>query len=181
MKFFMPFLILMTSFLFFSCAIDEESPIENSRGIAYPDIHLENATYKVSRGDNSPIFVQGEIIEIYKEINKTYIHNASFVQYNRNKEIILEGTFGEGEINTQTNDLELQNSVSFTIYPDELTIEGMSITYNSDLFVVKGKENEVITLSNKKGDILKGKGFQGNIEKKIFEFSELEEGVLNYD
>ncbi len=33
----------------------------------------------------------------------------------------------------------------------------------------------------KKGDILKGKGFKGDLEKTTFEFSELEKGVLNYE
>jgi LPS export ABC transporter protein LptC len=174
-------LILIISLFSYSCSVDNEGVISDIRSTIYPDIELQQATYQVSRGDKNPLFVNGEIIEIYKDLNKTFVTNASFVQYNNNKEIMLKGSFGEAHINTLTNDIELQNSVSITIFPDELHIEGSSMSYNSDRNIVTGKDNEVITLSNKKGDILKGKGFKGDLEKTTFEFSELEKGVLNYE
>ncbi|NCB00583.1 MAG: LPS export ABC transporter periplasmic protein LptC [Spirochaetia bacterium] len=181
MKPFLVLIILIISLFSYSCSIDEAEAQLGMKGIAYPDIQLQEANYQISRGDNNPIFVKGKTIEIYKEINKTYITEASFIQYNNEKEILLKGNFGRGEIDTLTNDIELENSVSLTIYPDELLIQGISLTYFSENKIVKGKENEVITLTNKKGDILKGKGFEGNIEKVTFEFSQLEEGVLTYE
>jgi len=174
-------LILIISLFSFSCSVENDGEITDIRNAIYPDIALQQATYQVSRGDNNPFFVEGEIIEIYKDLNKTFVTNASFVQYNSKKEVLLKGSFGEAQIDTLTNDIELLNSVSITIYPDELNIEGKSMSYNSDKNIVTGKDDEVITLSNKKGDILKGRGFKGDLKKTLFEFSELEEGVLNYE
>ena len=174
-------LILIISLLLYSCTVDNDNEITDIRSTTFPDITLQNATYQVSRGDNNPLFVEGETIEIYKNLNRTFITNTSFIQYKGDREVLLKGTFGEAQVDTLTNDIELLQSVSLTLYPDELTIEGASMSYNSDKNIVKGKDDEVITLSNKKGDILKGKGFRGDLDKIIFEFSHLEEGVLNYE
>lgn len=173
--------VLIISLCVSSCTVDNNSNLSDIRSTTYPDIALQNATYQISRGDGNPLFVEGEKIEIYNNINRMFLTNASFTQYNDNKEVTLKGRFGEAQVDTLTNDIDLNKGVTLTIYPDELNIEGPSMSYDSDKNIVKGKDDEVITLSNKKGDILKGKGFMGDLGKIIFEFSHLEEGVLNYE
>lgn len=173
--------LLTLSLFLSSCLVENSGDFSDIRSATYPDIAFTNATYQISRGDGNPLYVKGERIEIYNNINKMFLTNASFTQYNENKEVTLQGRFGEAQIDTRTNDIDLTKGVTLTIYPDELHIIGPSMAYNSDKNVVKGKDDEVITLSNKNGDILKGRGFIGDLKKIIFEFSHLEEGVLHYD
>ena len=181
MKIARTFVICILSLFVLSCSIEEQELSFLGSNQSYPEISLEDATYQISVDEGQPITVTGERISLYKEENRTVIERATFTQRDKDNELTLEGAFGQAEIDTITHDITMEKGVEITLHPSKLSISGDSLYYQEKGHLVSGKEDESITLTNKEGNILKGKGFKGNLDRQIFEFDLLEEGVLQYE
>ncbi|MFA7371048.1 MAG: LPS export ABC transporter periplasmic protein LptC [Sphaerochaetaceae bacterium] len=175
-KVLLPILLLLVA-----CSFSSEEILDSSRPAEHPDMELIKSRYLFSQGEILPLVIVADKIEIYKDYDKAYITNGSFQQYDSDGSLLFSGYFEMAEIETATNDLEMEGKVKVTNHRDNFTIEGENLHWNNSEKIVSGDEETLVTLIKDEHDILEGLGFTGDLETSTFEFLKMERGHLHYD
>ena len=157
MRYILPLLILLA---LTSCRFSESDQNARSEKIEHPDIVLEEATYKLSQQNDSPIVLSGEKITFYN---------------NESGEIKLRGSADYGTVDTYNETLSLSGNVIIKEYSG-----GMEFASSSVFIDTKREEitsDESVVVKSKEGTF-EGKGFKGDMKRKVYTFTSLERGVI---
>jgi len=174
-------LISLFLILLLSCSFNPNEELQNIGLNRLADLKLYNTTYKVVNDDSPPIVIEAKKIEIYKKEKKVIITEAVFNQYEKENKHLMSGSFGLGEIDTDTNEMKLSDGVILNHLEEQLSIISDYLYWDNKNQIVSGTDENRVKLINKEHDIIIGRGFKGDFSSATFEFQFLEEGVLVYD
>lgn len=172
MRYLLPLLILLA---LTSCRFSSSDQNARSEKIEHPDIVLEEATYKLSQQNDSPIVLSGDKITFYSKDHKAVLENFSFTQEDENGEIKLRGSADYGTVDTYNETLNLTGNVILKEYSG-----GMEFASSSVFIDTKREEitsDESVVVKSKEGTF-EGKGFKGDMKRKVYTFTSLERGVI---
>lgn len=176
-----PLLLLISTLVFSSCSFAPEDAVGSQRPAAFPDMRLEQTRYVLGMEGASPIRIDAQTIELYREAGEAYIDNATFTQADSTGELLFSGSFGKAIVNTETNDVVMSGGVEIFNHRDDFQLSAVSLTWHHGEKIVEGDSDTLVTIVSKEHDILKGTGFRGDFSTATFEFMYMEEGRLTYD
>ena len=130
------FWVVITSLLIASCSFVSDDGTVHEK-LATPDIILENAAYTLGQSNESPIFIKSSRIEFYSKDNRATTEALSFVQYNDDGNVRLEGSADKSVIDTESKRMELEGNVKLSENDSGMMIEADTLIFDS--------ENEEIT------------------------------------
>ncbi len=176
-----PLLLLISMIVFSSCSFAPQDAAGDRRPAAFPDMRLEQTRYVLGMEGASPIRIDAQTIELYREAGEAYIDNATFTQDDSTGELLFSGAFGKAIVDTETNDVVMSGGVEIRNHRDDFTLSAVSLTWHHGDKIVEGDSDTLVTIVSKEHDILKGTGFRGDFSTATFEFMYMEEGRLTYD
>ena len=168
------FWVVITSLLIASCSFVSDDGTVHEK-LATPDIILENAAYTLGQSNESPIFIKSSRIEFYSKDNRATTEALSFVQYNDDGNVRLEGSADKSVIDTESKRMELEGNVKLSENDSGMMIEADTLIFDS--------ENEEITADghvrvvSKDGEF-EGTGFAGDLMTSSYSFASIEKGVF---
>jgi hypothetical protein len=176
-----PLLLLISTIVFSSCSFAPEDAVGDQRPAAFPDMRLEQTRYVLGMEGASPLRIDAQTIELYREAGEAYIDNATFTQDDTAGELLFSGSFGKAIVDTETNDVVMSGGVEIHNHRDDFMLSAVSLTWHHGDKIVEGDSDTLVTIVSKEHDILKGTGFRGDFSTATFEFMYMEEGRLTYD
>ena len=176
-----PLLLLITTIVFSSCSFAPQEATGDRRPAAFPDMRLEQTRYVLGIEGASPIRIEAQTIELYREAGEAYIDNATFTQDDTAGVLLFSGSFGNAVVDTETNDVVMTGGVEIRNHRDDFTLSAVSLAWNHGGKTMAGDSDTLVTIVSKEHDILRGTGFRGEFSTATFEFMYLEEGRLTYD
>ena len=168
------FWVVIASLLIASCSFVSDDGTVHEK-LATPDIILENAAYTLGQSNESPIFIKSSRIEFYSKDNRATTEALSFVQYNDDGNVRLEGSADNSVIDTESKRMELEGNVKLSENDSGMMIEADTLIFDS--------ENEEITADahvrvvSKDGEF-EGTGFAGDLMTSSYSFASIEKGVF---
>ena len=168
------FWVVIVSLLLASCSFVSDDGTVHEK-LATPDIILENAAYTLGQSNESPIFIKSSRIEFYSKDNRATTEALSFVQYNDDGNIRLEGSADKSVIDTESKRMELEGNVKLSENDSGMMIEADTLIFDS--------ENEEITADghvrvvSEDGEF-EGTGFAGDLMTSAYSFASIEKGVF---
>ena len=135
----------------------------------------ENAAYTLGQSNESPIFIKSSRIEFYSKDNRATTEALSFVQYNDDGNVRLEGSADKSVIDTESKRMELEGNVKLSENDSGMMIEADTLIFDS--------ENEEITADghvrvvSEDGEF-EGTGFAGDLMTSSYSFASIEKGVF---
>ena len=168
------FWVVIASLLIASCSFVSDDGTVHEK-LATPDIILENAAYTLGQSNESPIFIKSSRIEFYSKDNRATTEALSFVQYNDDGNVRLEGSADKSVIDTESKRMELEGNVKLSENDSGMMIEADTLIFDS--------ENEEITADghvrvvSKDGEF-EGTGFAGDLMTSSYSFASIEKGVF---
>jgi len=160
-----------------SCSFISEQK-EKDIPIVHPDLSLYDTTYKVGRSDGNPFIIKASLLEIYKDDNKAFGTDVTFIRYDENSNIELEGRADSVEINTKKDDAILSGNVIVDIKNEGLQINCDSINWDNSNSILDSNDGVVNVIWDQSNSI-EGYGFSGNLNTRIFELSTIKDGKIN--
>ena len=173
--------IVLISLMLTACTFQEEQARQTIAEESFPDLVLNSGFYQIAQGDNEMITVEAALIEITKKKNLAQFIDASFTQQDREGKLLFEGNAHQLRIDTASDTISFFDGFIVTVHGGEFTITGETLTYDSRKRLLSSEEGQITTLTDKKGGILSGLGFSGDIDKRLFEFTTLKEGYMAYE
>lgn len=173
--------ILLLSLMLTACTFQEEQAQQNMAEESFPDIRLNSGFYQISQGDNEMITVEAASIEITKKDDLAQFIDASFIQQDREGKLLFEGHALQLRIDTASDTISFSDGFTVTVNEGEFTITGETLTYDSRRRLLSSEDGQITTLTDRKGGILSGLGFSGDIDQRLFEFTTLKEGYIAYE
>lgn len=168
------FWVVIASLLIASCSFVSDDGTVHEK-LATPDIILENAAYTLGQSNESPIFIKSSRIEFYSKDNRATTEALSFVQYNDDGNVRLEGSADNSVIDTESKRMELEGNVKLSENDSGMMIEADTLIFDS--------ENEEITADghvrvvSKDGEF-EGTGFAGDLMTSSYSFASIKKGVF---
>ena len=166
--------IIAASLLIASCSFVTDDGTEHEK-LVTPDIILEEASYTLGQTGESPIFIKSSRIEFYSKDDRAFTESLSFVQYNDEGEIRLEGSADKSEIDTKSKRMELEGNVKLSENDSGMMIEADALSFDSE-------NNEVtadghVRVVSEDGEF-EGTGFAGDLITSSYSFGSIEKGVF---
>ena len=167
---FLVIIALLTSCSFIS---DEDA---SSSAETRPDIVLIGAEYTLGQAGENPIFIKSSRITFYSADDRALTESLSFEQTGDDGSIMIEGSAGSSDINTETKVINLEGSVILRKLDDDMLIEADSIIFDSGNSTIQADGNVYVQTSD---GSFRGTGFSGDLKMDIYSFRTIEEGIFN--
>ncbi len=168
------FWIIAASLLIASCSFVTDDGTEHEK-LVTPDIILENATYTLGQTGEPPIFITSSRIEFYSKDDRATTGALSFVQYNDQGEIRLEGSADRSEIDTDSKRMELEGNVKLSENESGMMIEADTLSFDSENDEVTADGH--VRVVSEDGEF-EGTGFAGDLITSSYSFASIEKGVF---
>ena len=166
--------VITVSLLMASCSFVSDDGTEHEKPVT-PDIILENATYTLGQTGEPPIFIKSSRIELYSDDNRAITEALSFIQYNDDGEIRLEGSADSSEIDTESKVMKLDGNVRLAENESGMMIEADTLMFDSENDEVTADGNVKVVSDD--GEF-EGTGFAGDLLLSSYSFASIEKGVF---
>ena len=166
--------VIIVSLLMASCSFVSDDGTEHEK-LVTPDIILENATYTLGQTGEPPIFIKSSMIELYSDDNRAITEALSFIQYNEDGEIRLEGSADSSEIDTESKVMKLDGNVRLAENESGMMIEADTLMFDSENDEVTADGNVKVVSDD--GEF-EGTGFAGDLLLSSYSFASIEKGVF---
>ncbi len=163
-------LILMLA----SCSFVSDDGEEHAK-LATPDIILEDAEYTLGQSGENPIFIRSSHIEFYSKDERAVTESLTFVQYNDDGEVRLEGSADSSEIDTGSKVMNLSGNVRLTENDSNMMIEADTLMFDSENEEMTADGHVKVVSSD--GEF-EGTGFAGDLKMDAYSFTTIEKGVF---
>lgn len=163
-------IILLSSCSFIS---EEEGSTDDT---VRPDIVLIGAEYTLGQAGENPIFIKSPRMTFYSSDNRAVTEALSFVQYDDDGNIIIEGQADSSDINTDTKVIDLSGSVMLRKVDDDMFIQADSLVFDSGNSMITADGSVYVQTGD---GIFSGTGFAGDLKMDIYSFQSIDEGVFN--
>jgi len=170
--------MILASFLFLSCSLSPEQEAF-SRSFTLPDLSLKGATYVLDRGNEPPLFVIADEIDLYDQTHTAIINGLHFTQNDEEGNLILTGHAEYAEVDTEYYDAELSGSVLLEKYPEQLLIEAEALSWLGEDETLVSKGETPVTLHYENNKSVRGTGMTATLATFSVTFSEVLEGVIS--
>ena len=157
-----------------SCSFVSDDGEEHAK-LATPDIILEDAEYTLGQSGENPIFIRSSYIEFYSKDERAVTESLTFVQYNDDGEIRLEGSADSSEIDTGSKVMNLSGNVRLTENDSNMMIEADTLMFDSENEEMTADGHVKVVSSD--GEF-KGTGFAGDLKMDAYSFTTIEKGVF---
>lgn len=109
--------------------------------------------------------------ETYSKRDVVYLWNITFIEYDRNEEIVTRGKAAEGTLFMDTENAELKGDISFISNRQETEITAQYLFWTKEDRKLHGKEDDEVTIVRADGSYITGKGFSGYTGSLTFSFT----------
>jgi hypothetical protein len=170
--------MVLASFLFLSCSLSPEQE-GMVRSFTLPDLTLRNATYVLARGNEPPIKVIADEIDLYDQTHKAIIRGLHFSQEDEEGNLVISGHADYAEVDTEYYDAEISGSVSLEKYPEHLLIEAEALSWIGDDEILLSKGDTPVTLLYEGDKKVQGTGMTATLASFSVTFNAVLEGVIS--
>nr|WP_321262842.1 LPS export ABC transporter periplasmic protein LptC [uncultured Sphaerochaeta sp.] len=170
--------MVLASFLLLSCSLSPEQEA-TARSFTLPDLTLRNATYVLDRGNEPPISVIADEIDLYDQTHKAIIRGLHFSQKDKEGNIIISGHADYAEVDTEYYDAELSGSISLEKYPEHLIIEAEALSWIGDDETLVSRGDTPVTLLYEDNKKVQGTGMTATLASFSVTFKTVLEGVIS--
>ena len=168
------FWVVIVSLLLASCSFVSDDGTVHEK-LVTPDIILENAAYTLGQSGESPIFIKSSRIEFYSKDNRATTEALSFVQYNDDGNVRLEGSADNSVIYTESKRMELEGNVKLSENDSGMMIEADTLIFDSVNVEITADGH--VRVVSEDGEF-EGTGFAGDLMTSSYSFASIEKGVF---
>ena len=166
-------LLLVALFLSACSFVSDDG--ERSEKIAVPDIILEDAKYTLGQSGESPILITSSRMVFYSKDERATAEDMSFLQYDDEGNITLEGRADHADIDTGDRSMLLSGTVRLVQHRDGMRIEAEELYFSSSTEEIEA--DGTVRVQSADG-IFSGTGFKGDLREESYSFRSIEEGVF---
>jgi len=162
------FIIVIVSLA--SCSLDySDSDLVEKLSEEIPNtIIYQYETVEIQNG--SPLLqIKAEIAEVYNSKEKTYLTGVDFYNY-KDDEINTRGRSDYAVLHMKSGDAELTGSIEIKSEEDDSSLEAASLTWIDSEKNLTSKPDDSVTVIDKEGSELEGRGFSADIKRKTILF-----------
>lgn len=170
---------LLILFVMTSCSFAKPEGAAAGKPADRPDILLTNASYIVGLPGQDPLLVRGATMEIYEEARMAFFTHVEFEQHDAHGDLILSGSARSGQVHLDTHNAEFSGSVTVEKHDDDMLIFCDTLSWNDAEQTIETPENTKVTVRYASGNEITGIGFTGKLKESLYEFSRIEEGLIN--
>ncbi len=174
------FIYILILLLSLSCTFDYQQ-VDEVEEVEHPDFILQKTTYHINRSSTDPLIFTADRAEFFSRKDSVILLGVTFEQVNEKGEIIIGGTADSASIDTNTNDTILEGNIDLRSQTEALTIETESLYWNHEQQSLKSPDDLLVTVHYDDGSIVEGYGFNADFSKRIIEFAQMTEGVIQYE
>jgi len=169
--------MVLASLLLFSCSLSPEQEAY-ARTLELPDLRLTNATYRLDRGDSSPLSVTAAEISLYDTTNKAILTNFSFTQTSADGTLLLKGRADRAEVDLTSYDATLTGAIHVDKPSDKLMVAAEHLVWHHDEQHLLSVGDEMVTLQFEGNKTITGTGLDIQLMDGSVTFTQLQEGVI---
>jgi len=148
-----------------------------------PDLIMKGAEYVRIEGGNPVVRVRADELRRYEKTHIMELELFKFDQFNAAPDdnveipdINVRGNAGKARIETDTNNLSMENGVFVEVKSEDINLEAQELSW-------KDKERHLtapgkVTISRGDGTTMEGEGFSADTRKKSWEFQADAEGSV---
>lgn len=173
------FIICLIICVTVSCEINSTGQEESSREVEFPDMIFRDADYLLGMAGNNPIKIHAETIEIFNDVKKALLYDATFRQDDNVGIEIISGSAEFIQIDLKTNDAMLEGSVAIYNHKDQLHILADSLQWHHEDRLLSSKAQDVVILNYDGRYTIEGLGFSGKFDQATYEFLSVVEGEIS--
>ena len=161
-------ILLFSTVLFFSCSVKYEETVRAENVV--PEFIFTNVN--LSRYENNKLSVTftAEKLEQYKNSPESYAQNIEFSSYNKNNELITEGSCKLLSVNTDTEIYTLFDDIQVSSKEDNVKFYSDSLKWNAKTEQLTSGKSDTVRIE-KNDAIIYGSGFSASGVSKSFSFS----------
>ena len=156
-----------------SCSFTSDDG-EHEKGV-YPDMILYGASYTLGQSGENPIFIDSAEMALYSKDSRAVVEDISFVSYDDEGNIALEGSAEHGEIDTEEKTMDLSGSVRLSHRDGNMMIEADMLFFDSGSEEIEADGH--VHVSSDDG-VFTGTGFKGDLREEAYSFNTIEQGVF---
>lgn len=172
------FTLLILFFVLAGCSFEYEKS-RNTAETIVPDYILKNTEYIIERTGEHAMIFEAERLLMFSDRHSAELKDVSFRE--RDGDSVPYGSCDEAVIDTNSRDAELSGSIVIVSPAEGITLRAdLLIWSNAGKKLVTGKEDEVI-ITYDDGSTVRGVGFEGDFNLRIFTFESIIEGSMQYE
>lgn len=132
---------------------------------------------KVKKG--RPLYeIKAEKAETFSKENLMKLYNMEFVQFNKGKKNVSEGTAERVDFNIDSENAIANGNMEFKSLTEKVTVRSQWLRWENKEKILTGREDLPVELEKEGGTHLKGKGFKAVAETKTVTFSKGMKGIF---
>ena len=158
-----------------SCSLkyDEDESTEGDS----PELEFTNVDYKKYEDKVMTSQIKADALEQYKSDDTAYAKNASFKSWNKNAELVAEGSCGYLGLDSDREVYVLFGDIFIDNVEQEFKLEAQSLKWSGKTqMLVSGKE-DVVRLERDDVEVT-GSGFSASADTRSFEFANPVSGII---
>lgn len=160
----------LLSIISISCSLDySEADLSDSFSQEIPDIIIEGyETVEVHKNEPSLRITAGKAL-FYNQKEETHLSNVDFYNY-RDNEISTHGRTDKAIMHMKSGDANMSGGILIESVEDESRLKASTLNWTDEEKTLTSGKDEEVTVIDKKGSSLRGKGFSANIKSKSIDF-----------
>jgi LPS export ABC transporter protein LptC len=173
-------LLVSAAFVMAACSFEYDPPPQEDND---PDLVMKAAEYVRIESGNPVVRVRADELRRYEKTHIMELDLFYFDQFNSAQEDIEQipdinvlGNAGKARIETDTNNLSMENGVYVEVKSEDIILETREMTWQDKEhhLTAPGK----VTISRSDGTTMEGEGFTADTRQKSWEFEKDVEGAI---
>ncbi len=163
--------------LLVGCSFDY-GPTEAADTQAVPEVVMTGVDYYQIQDSQPSLHFQSDRLERFESRGIIRLQGLRFEKFETDKKgVSASGLANFGEINLNTKDVQLSQSIRLQIPQEDLSLETNSLFWNNANRVLSSDKEEPVLIKRADGTIIRGRGFSGSSKDRNFEFSNGVSGI----
>lgn len=165
--------------LLLGCSFDY-GPREATDTQSIPEVVMKAVDYYQIRDGKASLHFQSDRLERFENRGIMRLQGLRFEKFDTDgQRVSASGLANLGEINLNSKDVQLGQSIQLRIPQEDISLETNSLFWaNADRILSAGKEEPVL-VKRSDGTIIRGRGFSGSAKDRNFEFSNGVSGIYH--
>jgi LPS export ABC transporter protein LptC len=163
------------------CSLDyRETQAEEALSENVPDTVLYDVTHRIVKDSRLTVSFEAGKVENYTKRKQTILDSVRFSEYGDEGEVLTEGRAASVVYHTDTENAEMNGSVSVRSFKEKATVTAGSLSWVKDKRLLNGNPEETVTLEKEDGSYVSGYGFQGDFKVRTVAFKGPVSGMYVY-
>jgi LPS export ABC transporter protein LptC len=163
--------------LILGCSFDY-GPTEGTDTQSIPEVVMTGVDYYQIREGKATLHFQSDRVERFENRGIMRVRGLRFEKFDTDgKRVSASGLANLGEINLNSKDVQLNQSIRLQIPQENLSLETNSLFWTNANRLLSGSPEEPVLLKRSDGTIIQGRGFSGSAKDRTFEFSNGVSGI----